>query len=159
MFSRRYDLKVRVASFMLNIRGISRSIASLGLIMHFLLTECNRSRLMSVKFPFALILAGIIITLWRWLRNNEWEVLTTTCPLLRNLRHKAMVTPVSPLRTGLIHISPSYWTIFYSFEIILEWEKSVFYANPLLQKIVNLIWNIFKNNRKKMLNRRRPLGL
>ena len=28
MFSRRYDLKVRVASFMLNIRGISRSIAS-----------------------------------------------------------------------------------------------------------------------------------
>ena len=40
--------------------------------------------------------------------------------LLRNVRHRAMTTPVSPLRTRLIHISPSYWTISRSFEIILE---------------------------------------
>ena len=53
-------------------RGHSRSIASLGLITNFMLTECNRSRLMSLKFPFALILALSIITLWRYLRNNEW---------------------------------------------------------------------------------------
>ena len=31
-----------------------------------------------------------------------------------------MITPVSPLLTRLIHISPSYWTIYRSFEIILE---------------------------------------
>jgi len=34
-------------------------------------------------------------------------------PLLSNVRHRAMITPVSPLFTRLIHISPS-------FEIILE---------------------------------------
>jgi len=31
-----------------------------------------------------------------------------------------MRTPVGPLRTRLIHIRPSYWTLFRSFEIILE---------------------------------------
>jgi len=40
--------------------------------------------------------------------------------LLSNVRHRAMLTPVSPLRTRLIHISPSCWTIYRSFEIILE---------------------------------------
>jgi len=40
--------------------------------------------------------------------------------LLRNERHRAMITPVSPLLTKLIHISPSYWTIYCSFEIILK---------------------------------------
>jgi len=30
-----------------------------------------------------------------------------TDPLLRNLRHRAMIAPVSPLRTRLIHISPT----------------------------------------------------
>ena len=44
-----------------------------------------------------------------------------TRPLLRDVRHKAMIAPVSPLSTRLIHISPSYWTIYRSFEIILEW--------------------------------------
>jgi len=31
-----------------------------------------------------------------------------------------MITPVSPLLTRIIHISPSCWTIYRSFEIILE---------------------------------------
>ena len=31
-----------------------------------------------------------------------------------------MITPVSPLLTRLIHISPSYWTIYRTFESILE---------------------------------------
>jgi len=43
-----------------------------------------------------------------------------TSPLLSNVRHRAMIMPVSPLRTGLIHIIPSCWTIIYSFEIILK---------------------------------------
>jgi len=41
-------------------------------------------------------------------------------PLLSNVRQKAMVTPVSPLLTTLVHINPNYWTIYRSFEIILE---------------------------------------
>jgi len=43
-----------------------------------------------------------------------------TSLLLSNVRHRAMRTPVGPLRTRLIHIRPSYWTLFRSFEIILE---------------------------------------
>jgi len=43
-----------------------------------------------------------------------------TSPLLSNVRQKTMTTPAGPLRTTLIHISPSYWTIYHSFEIILE---------------------------------------
>jgi len=42
-----------------------------------------------------------------------------TSPLLRNVRQKGMITPASPLLTTLIHTSPSYWTIYCSFEIIL----------------------------------------
>jgi len=43
-----------------------------------------------------------------------------TSPLLSNVRKKAMITPASPLLTPLVHISPSYWTIYRSFEIILK---------------------------------------
>jgi len=43
-----------------------------------------------------------------------------TSPLLSNVHHRAMIAPVSPLLTRLIHICPSYWTIFRSFDIILE---------------------------------------
>jgi len=43
-----------------------------------------------------------------------------TSALLSNLRHRAMMTPVSPLRARLIQISTSCWTIYCSFEIILE---------------------------------------
>jgi len=43
-----------------------------------------------------------------------------TSPLLSNVRHSAMITPISLLLTTHVHISPSYWTIYRSFEIILE---------------------------------------
>ena len=43
-----------------------------------------------------------------------------TSPLLSNIRHRTMITPVSPLLTRLIHISPSCWTIYRPFEIIRE---------------------------------------
>jgi len=105
-----------------------------------LLTECNHSRLMSLKFPFVLILTGTIIALWRWLRNSAWEVLMRTCALLRKPRHKAMITPVSPLRTRLVHVSPIYWIIFCSFEIILERKLSIgleFKVNVLCKSIAS----------------------
>jgi len=41
-------------------------------------------------------------------------------PLLRNVGHRAMLTPANRLRTRLIHTYRSYWTIRRSFEIILE---------------------------------------
>jgi len=57
-----------------------------------------------------------------------------------------------PLRTRLIHISQSYWTIYHSFEIILEWELSIalelkfnVLCNPLLQNTFNRIWIILNN--------------
>jgi len=53
-------------------------------------TECNRLSLVSQKFPFAVILVGTIIALWCWLRNNQWEVLTRTRPLLHNTCHRTM---------------------------------------------------------------------
>ena len=40
--------------------------------------------------------------------------------LLSNIRHGPVITPVSHPLTRLIHISPSCWTIYGSFEIILE---------------------------------------
>jgi len=43
-----------------------------------------------------------------------------TSPLLSNVRQKAMIMPASPLLTMLVHISLSYWTIYRSFESILE---------------------------------------
>jgi len=43
-----------------------------------------------------------------------------TSPLLSNIRQIAMITPVGPLLTTLVHNSPSYWTIYSSLEIILE---------------------------------------
>ena len=45
-----------------------------------------------------------------------------TSPLLSNIRQIAMITPVGPLLTTLVHNSPSYWTIYSSLEIILEME-------------------------------------
>jgi len=49
--------------------------------------------------------------------NKKFSWLTS--PLLSNVRQKA-ITPASPLLTMLVHISPSCWTIYRSFEIILE---------------------------------------
>jgi len=48
-----------------------------------------------------------------------------TRPLLRNARHRTMITPVNPLRLRLIHISSSYRTVYRWFEIILEWVLSI----------------------------------
>ena len=45
--------------------------------------------------------------------------------LLRNARHRTMITPVNPPRLRLIHISPSYQTVYRSFEILLEWALSI----------------------------------
>jgi len=55
---------------------------------------------------------------------NKQEVLIRT-PLLHYARHRAMITPVSPVRTRLIYISPNSRTIYRSFEIILEWGPSI----------------------------------
>ena len=107
------------------ISGDTRLTASLGLITRFIQTECNRSRLASVKFPLAIILDGTIVALWRQLRNSESEVLVRTHSLLCKVRHRAMITPVIPLRTSLIRITQRYWTIYRSFEIIFEWELSI----------------------------------
>jgi len=43
-----------------------------------------------------------------------------TSPLLSNVHHRAMIPPVSPLLTRVIHINPSGWTIYRSFEIVFE---------------------------------------
>jgi len=51
-----------------------------------------------------------------------------------------MITPVNPLSTMLIHISPSCWTIFYSFEIILKMgtpHKLEFKFNVLYKSIAS----------------------
>ena len=47
------------------VRGNSGSSCTLKL------TECNRSRLMSLKFPFAIILNCTIVAVGRCLRNNK----------------------------------------------------------------------------------------
>jgi len=79
-----------------------------------------------------------------------WELIH---PLLRSACHKAVITPVSTLRTKLIHISSSYWTIYRSFETILEWELSValefkFNANSLFrdsfQSDMHYIWKKYQ---------------
>ena len=61
-------------------------------------------------------------------------------PLLRNARHRTMITPVNPPRLRLIHISPSYQTVYRSFEIILEWVLSIgleFKSNVLCKPIAS----------------------
>jgi len=98
----------------IHFRGDSRSNTSLGLVTPFIprpLLECNRSRLASMKFPFAFILASTIVAMWRKLRNNELDVLMRTRRLFRNVCSRATIMPVSSLHTRLIHISPSYWAI------------------------------------------------
>jgi len=78
---------------------------------------------------------------------------------------RAMITPVSPLRSRLIHISPSYyWKIRRSFEIILEWEMStglkfisMFYANPLLQN--NQTTNVIFDSGHLQHERGRPADM
>jgi len=63
-----------------------------------------------------------------------------TCPLLRNVRHRYLITLITPLRTRFIRISPSFWTIYSSFEINLEWGPSIglkFKSNALCKFIAS----------------------
>ena len=46
----------------------------------------------------------------------SWELLHC---FVTHVTHKAMITPVNPLRTRLIHISPSYWTT-----VLFVWNYS-----------------------------------
>jgi len=101
-----------------SLRGHSRSAAPLGLITQPILCECNRSGLVSLKFPFAHsgwhYHCSVMLATQQWMR-----VLMGARPLLRNARHRTMITPVNPPRLRLIHISPSYHTVYRSFDIIL----------------------------------------
>jgi len=54
-----------------------------------------------------------------------------------------MIPPVSPLRTRLIHINTSYWTIFRAFEIILKWELSIG-----LELIFNVLYKSIASKKK-----------
>ena len=61
-------------------------------------------------------------------------------PLLRYACHRTMITPVDPPRLRLIHISPSYQTVYRSFEIILECVLSIgleFKSNVLCKPIAS----------------------
>ena len=123
-----------------SLRGHSRSAASLGLIMQPTLCECNRSGLVSLKFPFAHsgwhYLCSMTLASQQWMR-----VLMGARPLLYNARHRTMIMSVNPPRLRLIHISPSYQTVYRLFKLFLngyyalDWNSNpTFYANPLLQK-------------------------
>ena len=74
-----------------------------------------------------------------------------------------MITPVNPPRLRLIHISPSYQTVYRSFEILLEWVLSIgleFKSNVLCKPIAskkNIQSDI--NYIEKILNCRGQLGL
>ena len=80
-------------------RGDSGSNASLVLVTRFIPmppTECNHSRLASLKFPFALIVVGTIVGLWRWSRNNDWEVLPHE-PVLEFWKVKCLITLIQKI--------------------------------------------------------------
>jgi len=74
-----------------------------------------------------------------------------TSPLLSNVHHRAMITPVSLLFTRLIHISPScfnnlsfVWKSSWNGNCFLDWTSNpMFYTNPLIQKTLNPIWMMF----------------
>jgi len=122
-----------------SLRGHSRSAASYGLITQRTLCECNRSGLVSLKFPFAHsgwhYRCSVTLATQQWMR-----VLMGSRPLLRNARHRTMITPVNPPPLRLIHISPSYQTVYRSFKIILEWVMSIgleFKSNVLCKPIAS----------------------
>ena len=122
------------------LRGHSRSAASLGLITQPTLCECNRSGLVSLKFPFA-------HSVWHYhcsvtLATQQWmRVLMGARPLLCNARHRTMITPVNPPRLRLIHIARVTrqfivrLKLFWNGYCLLDWNSNpMFHANPLLQK-------------------------
>ena len=110
-----------------------------GLITQPTLCECNRSGLVSLKFPFAH--SGWHYPCSVTLATQQWmRVLMGARPLLRKARHRIMITPVNPPRLRLIHISPRYQTVYRSFEIMLEWVLSIgleFKSNVLCKPIAS----------------------
>ena len=116
----------------------SRSAASLELITQPTLCECNRSGLVSLKFPFAH--SGWHYRCSVTLATQWMRILMGAHPLLRNARHRIMITPVNHPRLRLIHISPSYQRVYRSFEIILEWVQSIgweFKSNVLCKPVAS----------------------
>jgi len=62
----------------------------------------------------------------------------TTRRLLRDVCHRTMTTPISPLPTRLIRIITSCWTIYHSFEMIHQCELAIgleFKSNVLSKSI------------------------
>ena len=121
-----------------SLRGHSRSAVSRGLITQPTLCECNSSGLVSLKFPFAQsgwhYLCSVTLATQQWMK-----VLMGARRLLRNARHRTMITPLPP-HLRLIHISPSYQTVYRSFEILLEWVLSIgleFKSNVLCKPIAS----------------------
>jgi len=104
------------------LQGRPRSSASLGLIIRFILTDWTKTvqRLRHWKFQLLLMWLALSLPCDVMLWNNKWEILKIISPLLSNVCHRPMITPPSPPLTRLIHISPSCWTTYHSFEIIFE---------------------------------------
>ena len=135
-----YSDRRRALTCIPSLRGHSRSAVSLGLITQPTLWECNRSGFVSLKFPFAH--SGWHYRCSVTLATQQWMgVLMGARPLLRKVRHRTMITPVNPPRLRLIHISPSYQTVYRFLKLFsngycpLDWNSNpMFYANPLLQK-------------------------
>jgi len=65
-----------------------------------------------------------------------------TSALVSNVRHRAIITPVSPRRARLIHISPSCWTTYCSFEIILE-MGTLHWIGLQIQCSIPVVFNLF----------------
>ena len=123
-----------------SLRGHSRSAASLGLITQPTFCECNRSGLVSLKFPFAHsgwhYRCSVTLAAQQWMR-----VLMGARPLWRNARHRTMISQL------ILHVLGSFILARVTRQFIvrlkllsnryypLDWNSNpMFYANPLLQK-------------------------
>jgi len=85
-----------------SLRAIPDQQRPLGLITQPTLCECNRSGLVSLKFPFAHsgwhYCCSVTLATQQWMR-----VLMGARLLLRNACHRTMITPVNPPCLRLIH--------------------------------------------------------
>jgi len=143
-----YNCKLRFWEVL--IRGDSRSIASLGLITHFLgLNTTVRGlchwnfHLLSFWLPLSLLCDVGDVTV------NEkfsWEpvhcyVTRVTNQWWRQLVLCVLGSLILARVTGQFFVRLK---LFSNGNCPLEWtSKSMFYANPLLQEIFNVIWIIF----------------
>jgi len=100
---------------------------------------CMQPCITEMYICFALIVAGTIVALWRWLRNNEWEVLGElvycfVTYVTKQWYHKLVLCAMESL------LARVYGKKFRSFEIVLEWELSIgleFKFNVLCKSIVS----------------------